>query len=97
MVISPPFQAVGAFFTIEAGSSQVVAHMTRYLDEVVQGKRQRLGMTFNIFSLEADSAKVTVAENEDLAPGVARSCEMPTADFYHLLEEWADFLKAQGR
>jgi hypothetical protein len=95
--VAPPFEAVGAFLTLEAKSSNVVAHLMRYLGEVVQGKREGFGIAFNLFALEADPAKVAVAEDEDLAPGVPRSCEMPTVDFRHLLEEWSEFLKARGR
>src|SRR5262245_47601448 len=84
--VAPPFEALGAFLAIEAGSSKAVAHLMRYLDEIVQGKRERLGMAFNIFSLEADLAKVSVAEDADLAPGAPRSCEMPRADFCLLLD-----------
>jgi hypothetical protein len=95
--VAPPSEAIGAFLTIEAGSSKVVAHVMRFLDEVIQDKRETLGMAFNIFGLEADLAKVAVVEDEDLAPGVPRRGEMATADFRCLLEAWLEFLKARGR
>jgi hypothetical protein len=97
MIISTPFEAVGAFLTVEVGSSKMAAYLTHHLDEVVQGKRKGLEMTFNVFSLEADLAKVTIAEDEDLAPGVPRRCEIATGEFRHVLAVWSELLEARGR
>jgi hypothetical protein len=95
VITPPPFEAAGAFLTIEAGSTPAAGHLMGHLTDVIEGRRDRLGMTFNVFSLEAGPAEVVVAEDPDLAPGEPRSCRVPTTEFRGLLAEWEAFLTAR--
>jgi hypothetical protein len=86
--VPTPFEAVGAFLTIDVRG---VASIQRLLDgllDVVNGNCDTFEGTYNIFSLEGDSKKISVVEDENLAPGNPRECLVPTSLLYDIASQW---------
>jgi len=95
MITAPPFEAAGAFLSVECGSQRVAAYLLEHLAEFLEGRCDRVAMTFNLFSLEGVSAEVTITEDEDLSPAAPRSCRLSIVEFRNLLVTWSKFLESQ--
>lgn len=92
VVTQSPFQAVGAFLSIEVPTIAIADHLIRVLDGIINSTYPPVDITYNLFSLHIDQAIAMIKEDEDLSPGTARECTIPTSVFLAITNDWKQYL-----
>jgi hypothetical protein len=91
--VEAPFDAFGAFLTLEAASVGACDYLERLVQGVLNGGDPEVNVAFNLFSLHCKPDSVSVEEDEELAPGVPRVGHATPNTFLNLLHAWRDYLR----